>query len=145
MTQRGWSEYRFEKSAGHIAYLGDYEYFIVRVNGSPLMYSALTCNPVGLDGVRQGARFECHGDHAKNRMTFLIESYKKYYRIDDGSRVTVTRRSAARYGLSGTIVEGNFDHEQGDFFYVIDFGFRAFEPDPNSDRGIYWGHEISPA
>jgi hypothetical protein len=44
-----------ERSIGHLAFIGPFEYFIRHGE----IYRAPAANPLDINGIRQGARFEC--------------------------------------------------------------------------------------
>ena len=53
-----------EQSKGHIAIIGDYEYF--ECDG--ILYCAPTWNAINIWGYRSGGRFECYSHMTKQRM-----------------------------------------------------------------------------
>jgi hypothetical protein len=65
------------KSKGHVAFIGEYEYFVHEEDAN--LYMASSHNPIDTLGYRQGARWEALPSHAQGRITFLQTQYATYY------------------------------------------------------------------
>lgn len=64
-----------EQSKGHVATIGQWEYF-TGPDGN--LYRAGTYYPIGMDGYRQGARFECMGHMTKQCIALKWAAFSRF-------------------------------------------------------------------
>jgi hypothetical protein len=63
-----------ERSKGHIAFIGDYEYF----EHDGKLYCAPTWNDLDIWGYRGGARFECYAHMTKQRIALISQAVNRF-------------------------------------------------------------------